>query len=54
MQNRFIKAGELKDKKIVAALSQAVEDYENGAIIEVRDLLLEIVEAIDEFENTIA
>ena len=46
---RFYKNGELKDKKIVEALRKAADDYENGALIETRDLLLEIVDAIDEF-----
>lgn len=48
---RFIKRGELEDKKIIAALRQAAEDYENGELVEVRDLLVEIVNAIDEFEG---
>ncbi len=48
---RFFKNGELKDKKIAAALRQAAIDYENGAILEVRDMLLEIVCAINEFEK---
>ena len=49
---RFFKNGELKDKKIVAALQQAAKNYENGEIIEVRDLLAEIVYAIDEFSDS--
>ena len=48
---RFFKKGQLEDKKIVAALHKAAENYENGEIIEVRDLLQEIVNAIDEFED---
>lgn len=48
---RFFKNGELKDKKIEEALRKAAADYADGAIIEVRDLLLEIVQAIDEFED---
>lgn len=47
---RFFKNGELEDKKIIAALHQAAEDYENGELIEVRDLLLEIINAIDNFD----
>ena len=50
MGNRFFANGELKDKKIAAALRQAANDYENGEIAEVRDLLLEIAAAIDEWE----
>lgn len=51
MANKFFARGELKDKKIVAALKQAAKDYENGEIIEVRDLLLEIAAAIDTWED---
>ena len=51
MGNRFFANGALKDKKIPAALKQAAKDYENGEIAEVRDLLLEIVAAIDEWED---
>lgn len=46
---RFYKNGELKDKKIVEALRKAADWYEDGAIVEVRDLLQDIVDAIDEF-----
>lgn len=47
----FIKNGQLQDKKIIAALHRAAEDYEEGAIIETRDLLQDIVDAIDEFSE---
>ena len=46
---RFLKDAELKDKKIVAALRKAADDYENGEIVEVRNLLMEIVDNIDWF-----
>lgn len=49
---RFIRNGELCDSKILAALRQAAKDYENGEIAEVRDLLAEIVAAIDIFEDS--
>lgn len=49
---KFInKNGELNDNAIAAALRKAADDYEDGEIIEVRDLLAEIVEAIDEFSD---
>lgn len=48
---RFFKNGELQDKEIVAALQQAAKNYENGEIDEVRDLLVEIVNDIDEFAD---
>lgn len=53
MANQFTKNGgkELKDDKILKALKQAVKDYEDGAIAEVRDVLADIVEAIDEFTD---
>ena len=51
MEVRFFKNGSLKDKEIVKALQQAAVDYDNGEIAEVRDLLLDIVQAIDEFDN---
>lgn len=46
---KFIQDGELEDQKICDALCKASNDYENGEIIEVRDLLMEIVNAIDDF-----
>lgn len=49
---KFFKNGELKDKKIIAALHQAAEDYENGELIEVKDLLTDIIKAIRKFEKT--
>lgn len=51
MRNKFITNGELKDKKIVAALQKAAVDYENGEIAEVQAVLEEIVEAINEFDQ---
>ena len=49
MNNKFIESGELKDKEIIKALKDAVDDYEDGMISDVRDLLVEIVHAIDEW-----
>ena len=48
---RFYKKGELQDKQIIAALHKAAEDYENGEIIEVKDVLIEIINDITDFEN---
>jgi hypothetical protein len=52
-KNRFISSNgaELDDEKIVEALTQAAEDYENGELVEVRDLLKEIIDAIDLFKG---
>lgn len=51
---RFWKNGELEDQKIIKALLQAAKDYESGEIAEVRDILVEIVNAIDEFEDNLS
>ena len=51
MTTTFYKNGKLKDKEITSALRQVVDQYENGELIEVRDLLQDIVDAIDEFES---
>lgn len=50
--NKFFKNGELKDSKIVKALQQAAKDYENGEIIEVKGVLIDIISAITDFEMT--
>ena len=50
MNNRFIEYGRLKDIQIINALKEAVYDYEDGAILEVRDVLEEIIKAIDEWD----
>lgn len=49
MNKRFIVYGELQDIEIINSLKEAVYDYENGAISEVRDVLVDIVKAIDEW-----
>lgn len=49
--SRFFKKRELRDKDIIAALHKAAEDYENGEIIEVKDVLIEIINAITDFEQ---
>lgn len=49
--NRFYKNGRLKDTEIALALSQAATDYENGLLMEVDDVLLEIHAAITDFCN---
>ena len=51
METRFLKNHELDDIKIIESLRKAAAMYENGEISEVRDELLEIVKALDEFEN---
>lgn len=51
MDNKFYSKGELKDKKILEVLKKLPEQYENGEIAEVRDIMEEIIFAIDEFES---
>lgn len=55
LNNRFVKhaKGEtcLKDMTIITSLRNAARMYEDGAIAEVRDLLAEIIDAIDEWEE---
>ena len=51
MKNKFFKNGELQDKQIVKALHHAAEDYENGEIFEVKCVLVDIINAITDFEN---
>lgn len=49
---KFLKNGELQDRQIIKALNDAIKWYENGEIIEVRDMLLDIIRSIDEFDST--
>lgn|GEM_PF-6885053 len=38
---------ELDDKKNLKLIKQALKDYEDGALVEARDALAEVVHAID-------
>ena len=49
---KYIKNGKLQDKAIERDLHIAAENFANGEIAEVRDNLLKIINAIDEFEDT--
>lgn len=40
----------LKDKKIIKALQNAAKNYESGCIAEVRDELIDVINAIDAFD----
>ena len=51
MNTKFFANGKLKDKNIVEALKKAAKQYENGEIIEVEAVLIDIIDAIDEFER---
>ena len=48
---KYIKNGELQDKKIVDSIYMAAKEYENGEILETKDRLLEIIAAIDEWSE---
>lgn len=41
--------GELKDAKIAEHIRKAADLYENGAILEAREILWQIADAIDKF-----
>ena len=45
------KKNELLDKNVIEGLKNAIALYEDGAVCECRDLLVDICEAIDEFED---
>lgn len=49
METRFLRHGELQDNEIANALRESADDYEDGMISEVRDLLADIVNSIDEW-----
>ena len=51
MEYRFFNedTGELNDTEIIKALRQAADDYEDGEVSEVYDLLIEITNAIENF-----
>ena len=51
MNNPFINRKGLCDDKIVLALRKAADDYENGEISEVQDVLQDIVWAIHEYDE---
>ena len=42
---------ELLDKNVIEGLKNALTLYEDGAICECRDILVDICEAIDDFED---
>ena len=44
-------AMELNDRAIIDAIKSALNDYSNGSIIECRDTLEKVVDAITEFER---
>lgn len=51
--SRFFERNELQDNEIVKALKQCAVDYENGEILEVKSVLIEIINAITDFESEV-
>lgn len=49
MDNRFYQNETLQDKLISNTLKELAVDYENGEIVEVKDTLWEIIQAIEKF-----
>lgn len=49
--SRFFKNRELDDAKIIRALRKAIKDYENGEIVEVKSVLIDIINSITDFEE---
>ena len=50
--NKYVnKDGSLKDKKITADIRNAADMYENGELIETQNVLIEIANAIQNFEG---
>ena len=45
------KKNELLDKNVLEGLKKAIALYDDGAICECRDILVDICDAIDEFED---
>lgn len=48
---KLFENGCLNDEAVFSAIDRARKDYEDGAIIEAHDALLEVINAIDEFAH---
>ena len=46
---KLFENGSLNDEAVLSAIDRARRDYEDGAIIEAHDALLEVINAIDDF-----
>lgn len=46
---KYLKNGEMDDAAVVNALKRCVKQYQDGELWEVRDELVDIIQAIDEF-----
>lgn len=50
-KTKLFKNGSLNDEAVLSAIDRARRDYEDGAIIEAYDALLEVINAIDDFAH---
>ena len=50
-QTKLFENGKLNDKLVKDMLTSATKSFQDGEIIEARDTLIEIVEAIDDFDR---
>lgn len=48
---KLFENGKLNDELVLATIDQARRDYAYGAIIEARDALLDVINAIDDFDR---
>lgn len=49
--SKLFENGSLNDEAVLSAIDRARKDYEDGAIIEAHDALLEVINAIDDFAH---
>lgn len=49
-KTKLFENGALNDELVLSTIDQARRDYGNGAIIEARDALLDVINAIDDFD----
>lgn len=50
-KTKLFENGALNDELVLSTIDQARRDYGNGAIIEARDALLDVINAIDDFDR---
>jgi len=50
-KTKLFENGALNDELVLSTIDQALRDYGNGAIIEARDALLDVINAIDDFDR---
>ena len=49
-KTKLFENGALNDELVLSTIDQARRDYADGAIIEARDALLDVINAIDDFD----